>query len=118
MLGGNDSVLSNDTAVTTIIDMGGGDDSIVVGTVPLVPDPGNRTLEYPDGVPVADTAHMTNGNTATLFVLGGTPERQLRGQPQPRHALPARRRRATTASSSRRSSSSRRTRTIRTSSRT
>ena len=72
LLGGNDNVLSNDTAVTTIIDMGSGDDSIVVGTVPLVPDPGNRTLEFPDGVPVADTKHMTNGNTAPMFVLGGT----------------------------------------------
>ena len=58
--------------MTTIIDLGAGDDSIVVGTVPLIPDPGNRTLEYPNGVPVADTAHMTNGNTAPLYVLGGT----------------------------------------------
>ncbi len=71
-LGGNDSILSNDTAVTSVIDMGAGDDSLVVGTVPLIPDPGNRTLEYPNGVPVADTAHMTNGNTAPLYVLGGT----------------------------------------------
>ena len=71
-LGGNDNVLSNDTAVTTVIDMGSGDDSLVVGTVPLIPDPGNRTLEYPNGVPVADVAHMTNGNTAPLYVLGGT----------------------------------------------
>src|SRR5262249_29546674 len=72
LLGGNDNVLSNDTAVTTIVDLGSGDDSIVVGTVPLVPDPGNRTLEFPEGVPVADTKHMTNGNTAPMFVLGGT----------------------------------------------
>ena len=54
----------------TIINLGGGDDEIVVGTVPLVPDPGNRTLEFPDGVPVADTENMTNGNSAPLFVLG------------------------------------------------
>src|SRR5581483_3730234 len=52
--------------------LGAGDDSMIIGTVPLVPDPGNRTLEYPNGVPVADTAHMTNGNTAPLYVLGGT----------------------------------------------
>src|SRR5438552_2697974 len=51
--------------------MGGGDDQLTIGTVPLVPDPGNRTLEYPNGVPVADTQHMTNGNTAIMFVLGG-----------------------------------------------
>ena len=72
LLGGNDNVLSNDTAVTTIVDLGSGDDSIVVGTVPLVPDPGNRSLEFPEGVPVADTKHMTNGNTAPMFALGGT----------------------------------------------
>ena len=70
LLGGPDSVLSDDTAVLTIINLGGGDDEIVVGTVPLVPDPGNRTLEFPDGVPVADTENMTNGNSAPLFVLG------------------------------------------------
>ena len=71
-LGGDDHLLSNDTSVTTIVNLGAGDDSIVVGTVPLIPDPGNRTLQYPNGVPVADTAHMTNGNTAPLYVLGGT----------------------------------------------
>ncbi len=70
LLGGPDTVLSDDTAVLTIINLGGGDDEIVVGTVPLVPDPGNRTLEFPDGVPVADTENMTNGNSAPLFVLG------------------------------------------------
>ena len=37
-LGGNDQVLSDDTAVTTVIDLGGGDDHLVVGTVPLIPD--------------------------------------------------------------------------------
>src|SRR5262249_32565928 len=51
-LGGDDHVLSNDTSVTTVIDLGAGDDSLIVGTVPLIPDPGNRTLQYPDGVPV------------------------------------------------------------------
>ena len=39
--------------------------------MPLIPDTGNRTLEFPEGVPVADTQNMTNGNTAPLFVLGG-----------------------------------------------
>ena len=63
-------MLSNDTAAVTLIDMGGGDDEIVVGTVPLIPDPGNRTLEFPEGVPVADTQNMTNGNSRPLFVLG------------------------------------------------
>ncbi|MFC1533492.1 hypothetical protein ACFL7M_09040, partial [Thermodesulfobacteriota bacterium] len=67
---GDDYFLSNDTVVVTILNMGSGDDEIVVGTVPLIPDPGNRTLEFPDGVPVADTANMTNGNSAPLYVLG------------------------------------------------
>ena len=31
LLGGPDTVLSNDTAVATMIDMGGGDDHIVIG---------------------------------------------------------------------------------------
>ena len=70
-LGGNDSVLSDDTAVTTVIDLGGGDDHLTVGTVPLIPDTGNRTLEFPDGVPVADTDNMTNGNSGPLFAIGG-----------------------------------------------
>ena len=69
-LGGADRVLSDDTAVVTVVDLGGGDDEITVGTVPLIPDKGNRTLEFPEGVPVADTQNMTNGNSADLFVLG------------------------------------------------
>ena len=68
--GGDDAILSNDTASLTIVNMGDGDDEIVVGTVPLKPDKGNRTLEYPEGVPVADTENMSNGNSAPLFVLG------------------------------------------------
>ena len=68
--GGADSVLSNDTVTTTILNLGGGDDEVTVGTVPLIPDTGNRTLEFPEGVPVADTDNMTNGNTAPLFILG------------------------------------------------
>src|SRR5262249_11384470 len=68
---GNDSVLSNDTACLTVVNFGSGSDTITVGTVPLKPDPGNRTLEFPNGVPVADTSAMTNGNSNPLFVLGG-----------------------------------------------
>ncbi len=67
---GDDNILSNDTAVITIINMGSGEDEVVVGVVPMIPDTGNKTLEYPDGIPVADTENMTNGNSATLFVLG------------------------------------------------
>ncbi len=69
--GGNDNLLSNDTAALTVVNFGSGDDNAVVGTVPLKPDPGNRTLEFPDGVPVADTDNMTNGNSDPRFILGG-----------------------------------------------
>jgi hypothetical protein len=74
---GDDRILSNDTVVVTVINMGSGDDEIVIGTVPLIPDPGNRTLEYPDGVPVVDTENMTNGNS-------------FRSKPQRCQTVPAR----------------------------
>ena len=49
----------------------------------------NRTLEFPDGVPVADTENMTKGNSATLYVLGeGQNDLSDGSQPQPRPALP------------------------------
>ncbi len=69
---GNDNVLVNDTAVPTIINFGNGNDNAVVGTVPLIPDTGNRTLDYPDGVPVVNTKAMTNGNSNDLFIMGGS----------------------------------------------
>ncbi len=69
-LGGTDTVLSNDTAAVTLIQLGGGDDQMVVGTVPLKPDTGNRTLEFPDGVPVVDSDGLTNGNSNPLFAMG------------------------------------------------
>ncbi len=70
-LGGNDNILVNDTAAPTFINFGNGNDNAVVGTVPLIPDTGNRTLEYPNGVPVVNTRAMTNGNSDDLFILGG-----------------------------------------------
>ena len=69
-LGGDDRVLSNDTAAITLLSLGTGDDTIVIGTVPLKPDTGNRTLEFPDGVPVVDTENLTNGNSNPLYVMG------------------------------------------------
>ncbi|MCR9294179.1 MAG: dockerin type I domain-containing protein [bacterium] len=69
-LGGNDSVLSDDTAVQTLIDLGQGDDEITIGTVPLIPDPSNPTLEFPEGIPVADTDNMTNGVSNQTIVYG------------------------------------------------
>ena len=68
--GGDDNILSDDTAATTFIATGSGDDSITIGTVPLIPDPGNRTLEFPEGVPIADTDNMTNGASNPLFIFG------------------------------------------------
>ncbi|HEX4527586.1 MAG TPA: hypothetical protein VH108_12695 [Gaiellaceae bacterium] len=68
--GGDDNVLSNDTAAVTLINLGGGDDTLTVGTVPLKPDPGNRTLEFPDGVPVVDTDNLTNGNSNPMYAMG------------------------------------------------
>ncbi|NBO94010.1 MAG: hypothetical protein EBV06_17140, partial [Planctomycetia bacterium] len=68
---GDDSVLVDDTSVTTVIELGRGDDAIVVATVPQIPDEGNKNLEYPDGVPVADTQNMTNGNSFVLYIFGG-----------------------------------------------
>src|SRR2546430_17274135 len=69
-LGGDDRLLSNDTAATTVVNLGDGDDTVTIGTVPLVPDTGNRTLEFPDGVPVVDTQNLTNGNSNVMFILG------------------------------------------------
>ena len=69
---GNDNILINDTAVPTIINFGNGNDNAVVGTVPLIPDTGNRTLDFPNGVPVVNTKAMTNGNSNDLFIMGGS----------------------------------------------
>ena len=69
-LDGNDSVLSDDNTVQTLINFGEGNDELVIGTVPLIPDTGNRTIEFPDGIPVADTRNMTNGVSAELIALG------------------------------------------------
>ena len=38
--------------------------------MPLIPDTGNRTLDFPDGVPVVDTENLTNGNSHLLFAMG------------------------------------------------
>ena len=70
-LGGNDNVLVNDTAVPTVVNFGNGNDNVIVGTVPLIPDTGNRTLDFPNGVPVVNTKAMTNGNSDDLFIMGG-----------------------------------------------
>ena len=69
-LGGNDSVLSDDTLVPTLVEMGTGNDSMTIGTVPLVFDPNLTSPEYPSGIPVADTSTMTNGNSTDLVVHG------------------------------------------------
>jgi Ca2+-binding RTX toxin-like protein len=69
-LGGDDLVYSDDTAVPVIVRMGDGEDDLIVGTVPQIPDPDNRTIEFPLGVPIADTENMTNGVSAMMVVYG------------------------------------------------
>ncbi|MFT5524412.1 MAG: Ca2+-binding RTX toxin-like protein, partial [Pirellulaceae bacterium] len=67
---GNDSVYSDDNAVQTIINLGPGSDSLIVGTVPQILDVDNRTFEFPLGVPIADRDNMTNGNSSQMIVYG------------------------------------------------
>ncbi|MCH5377973.1 MAG: hypothetical protein JJ992_28785, partial [Planctomycetes bacterium] len=69
-LDGDDALQTDDNTVETLIDLGAGRDEVTVGTVPLIPDPDNRTLDYPDGVPIADTSRMTNGVSAVTVILG------------------------------------------------
>ncbi len=90
-LGGNDNVLVNDTAAPTVVNFGNGNDNVVVGTVPLIPDKGNRTLEYPNGVPVVNPNGMTNGNSDDLFLMGGAGNDTFEVDHRSRDALPARR---------------------------
>src|ERR1051325_5541579 len=71
-LDGDDQVLSDDTAVVTVVELGSGDDKVTIGTVPQIPDEGNTNLEFPEGVPVADTQNMTNGNSVRMYVFGAT----------------------------------------------
>jgi hypothetical protein len=70
-LGGDDAIIMENTAAPPVIRMGVGDDTIVVGIVPQINDPGNVTLEYPLGIPIADTLNMTNGNSHVVTVYGG-----------------------------------------------
>jgi len=70
-LGGDDILVSHDTSVATVIELGDGEDLVIVGTVPQINDPGNRTPEYLLGIPVADIENVTNGNTAVMTIYGG-----------------------------------------------
>ncbi|MBL4898889.1 MAG: hypothetical protein JKX76_04465, partial [Colwellia sp.] len=75
--GGADEILVNDTAIQTIIETGSGADNIVIGSVPQIPDRGNADLNNPTGIPIADIKHMSNGNSADLFVYGGIGDDQF-----------------------------------------
>ncbi|MCH5373142.1 MAG: hypothetical protein JJ992_04150, partial [Planctomycetes bacterium] len=68
---GSDSVTFDDNTIPTLVDLGTGADSVVIGNVPTIPDPNNRTLEFPNGVPVADTDNMTSGVSAATVIYGG-----------------------------------------------
>jgi len=70
-LAGDDSFHCDDNSILTIIEMGQGDDTVLVGTVPEVADRNGKNVEYPGGIPVVDTTRMSNGNSAEMFVFGG-----------------------------------------------
>jgi Ca2+-binding RTX toxin-like protein len=70
--GANDTVTVSDTAAPTLIDLGAGDDTVTLGSVPLIPDTGNTNAEYPGGLPVGDKPSITNGNSDPLVLFGGT----------------------------------------------
>ncbi|MEW6157779.1 MAG: hypothetical protein AB1813_10120, partial [Verrucomicrobiota bacterium] len=69
-LGGDDGVESNDTGAGTAVYLGSGNDTIVIGFVPQINDAGNTNVEYPFGLPIADTNNMTNGNSHVMSVYG------------------------------------------------
>jgi Ca2+-binding RTX toxin-like protein len=69
-LGGMDTLISDDTAVPMVVNLGSGDDTVIIGSVPQINDPGNITLDYPLGIPIADTENMTNGNSAVMTIYG------------------------------------------------
>ena len=77
LLGGLDTVAMEDTAAQTIIRLGIGNDTVVVGIVPLINDPGNKTLEFTLGVPIADIDNLTNGNSHKVTIYGGTDDDQF-----------------------------------------
>ncbi len=77
LLGGLDTVAMEDTAAQTIIRLGIGNDTVVVGIVPLINDPGNKTLEFTLGVPIADIDNLTNGNSHDVTIYGGTDDDQF-----------------------------------------
>ena len=68
---GNDTLVSRDTAVQTIVEMGDGNDNVSIGVVPQIPDRGNADFENPAGIPIVDLHHLTNGVTAPAYFYGG-----------------------------------------------
>uniref|UniRef100_UPI00356A9D5F LamG-like jellyroll fold domain-containing protein n=1 Tax=Stieleria sp. TaxID=2795976 RepID=UPI00356A9D5F len=67
---GDDTVTSHDNMVLTVINLGPGDDTATVGEVTLVPNPDDRSIEFPDGFPVADLPNSTKGNSAIMVING------------------------------------------------
>src|SRR5262249_39651112 len=68
-----DNVTLRDTATLTVVDTGAGDDHITVGVVPQVPDRGGApTTDHPEGVPIVDKHHLTNGVSNVTYIYGGT----------------------------------------------
>ena len=71
MLGGQDKLLSIDTSIQTVVHTGDDADSIEVGQVQTIPDRGNADLYNPAGIPIVDKAHLSDGNSAFLYIYGG-----------------------------------------------
>src|SRR5262249_44906787 len=69
---GDDTVTFHDTAVQTIVETGTGNDSVLIGLVPQIPDRGNGDLDNPAGIPIVDLHHLTNGVSAPAYIYGGT----------------------------------------------
>ncbi|MCA9140821.1 MAG: hypothetical protein KDB00_28815, partial [Planctomycetales bacterium] len=67
---GDDTVLSDNNVVLTVINLGPGQDKATVGTVNQIPNPNDRTIEYPAGVPIADEKNSTRGNSAIMVING------------------------------------------------
>ena len=103
-LGGSDRVLVDDTAVLTTIDMGGGDDELIVGTVPLIPDTGQPDARVPRRRARGRHREHDERQHRAAVRPRRRPERPLRGQPQPRASSTSTAATATTASCSRPSS--------------
>lgn len=71
-LGESDTLVSKNTAVETIVELGSGNDNVTIGIVAQIPDRGNANFDNPKGIPIVDLHHLTNGVSAPAYIYGGT----------------------------------------------